>query len=108
VFFFTVFVLLPWQVRYSLSGSEAMDAALKDIKSSCRGKDIIVRFSSAYHGHVSGVDVLNCGPTHLFLKECDAASLEFIEEYHYRIAAVVVNPMQHFTGINKPSPPGDG
>jgi hypothetical protein len=41
------------------------------------------------------------------LKECDPASLEFIEKYHYRISAVVVNPMQHFTGINKPSPPGE-
>jgi glutamate-1-semialdehyde aminotransferase len=94
------------QVRYSLSGSEAMDGALKDIQASCRGKRVVVRFSSAYHGHVSGVDFLNC-QNHIFLKECDPASFEFIEKYHYRIAAVVVNPMQHFTGINKPSPPGE-
>lgn len=95
------------QVRYSLSGSEAMDAAFKDIKSSCRGKKVIIRFSSAYHGHVSGVDYLNCGSDHLFLKECCQESIDFIEKYHYRIAGVVVNPMQHFTGINKASPPGE-
>ncbi len=94
------------QVRYSLSGSEAMDAAFKDIKASCRNKKVIVRFSSAYHGHVSGVDYLNC-QDHIFLKECSKESIEFIEKYHHRIAAVVVNPMQHFTGINKASPPGE-
>jgi len=94
------------QVRYSLSGSEAVDAALKDVKSSCGGKKYIVRFASAYHGHVSGVDVLNC-QNHIFLKECSPESIEFIEKYHFRIAAVIVNPMQHFTGINKPSPPGE-
>jgi acetylornithine/succinyldiaminopimelate/putrescine aminotransferase len=33
------------QVRYSLSGSEAMDGALKDIQASCRGKQVVVRFS---------------------------------------------------------------
>jgi glutamate-1-semialdehyde aminotransferase len=94
------------QVRYSLSGSEAVDAALKDVKSSCRNKKIVVRFSSAYHGHVSGVDYLNC-QDHIFLKECSQESIEFIEKYHYRIAAVIVNPMQHFTGVNKASPPGE-
>ena len=83
-----------------------MDAALKDVKASCRGKNIVVRFSSAYHGHVSGVDVLNC-KNHIFLKECSQESIEFIEKYHYRIAAVIINPMQHFTGVNKASPPGE-
>eukprot|EP00551_Chaetoceros_affinis_P010537 CAMPEP_0203667762 /NCGR_PEP_ID=MMETSP0090-20130426/4540_1 /ASSEMBLY_ACC=CAM_ASM_001088 /TAXON_ID=426623 /ORGANISM="Chaetoceros affinis, Strain CCMP159" /LENGTH=826 /DNA_ID=CAMNT_0050532027 /DNA_START=67 /DNA_END=2547 /DNA_ORIENTATION=+ len=95
------------QVRYSLSGSEAMDAAFKDIRASCRNKKVIVRFSSAYHGHVSGVDYLNCGPDHIFLEECSQQSIDFIEKYHFRIAAVVVNPMQHFTGVNKASPPGE-
>ena len=93
-------------MRYSLSGSEAMDAAFKDIKASCRNKNVIVRFSSAYHGHVSGVDYLNC-KNHIFLKEWSKESIQFIEKYHHRIAAVVVNPMQHFTGINKASPPGE-
>ncbi|KAL9183390.1 hypothetical protein ACHAXT_005177 [Thalassiosira profunda] len=93
-------------VRYSLSGSEAVDGALKDIKASCKGKPIVVRFSSAYHGHVSGINFLDCDG-HVFLPECEQSSIDFIERYHYRIAAVVVNPMQHFTGINKPSPPGE-
>jgi glutamate-1-semialdehyde aminotransferase len=84
-----------------------MDAAFKDVKASCRGKKVIIRFSSAYHGHISGVDYLNCGVDHVFLKECSQQSIDFIEKYHYRIAAVVVNPMQHFTGVNKPSPPGE-
>jgi hypothetical protein len=83
-----------------------VDAALKDIKASCDDKKIIVRFASAYHGHVSGVDFLS-GRNHIFLKECSQESIDFIERYHYRIAAVIVNPMQHFTGINKPSPPGE-
>ncbi len=83
-----------------------MDAALKDIKASCRSKKVIVRFTSAYHGHVSGVDYLNCS-NHIFLKECSQEAIDFIEKYHFRIAAVVVNPMQHFTGINKASPPGE-
>ena len=83
-----------------------MDAALKDIKASCNHKPLIVRFKSAYHGHVSGINVLDCDG-HVFLPECSQKSLDFIERYHYRIAAVIVNPMQHFTGINKPSPPGE-
>jgi len=83
-----------------------VDAALKDIKASCNHKPLIVRFKSAYHGHVSGINVLDCDG-HVFLPECSQKSLDFIERYHYRIAAVIVNPMQHFTGINKPSPPGE-
>lgn len=55
---------------------------------------------------MSGVDFLNCTKT-IFLKECSQESIDFIEKYHFRIAGVVVNPMQHFTGINKPSPPGE-
>ena len=65
-----------------------------------------MRFTSAYHGHVSGVSFINC-PNHIFLPECSQSSLDFIEKYHHRIAGVVVNPMQHFTGINKASPPGE-
>ena len=66
----------------------------------------MVRFKSAYHGHVSGISFLD-STNHVYLPECSQASLDFIEKYHYRIAAVIVNPMQHFTGINKPSPPGE-
>lgn len=93
------------QVRYSLSGSEAVDAALKDIRATT-SKQFIVRFTSAYHGHTSGINFLDCD-NHIFLPECSQASIDFIEKYHYRIAAVIVNPMQHFTGVNKPSPPGE-
>lgn len=88
-----------------MSGSEAIDAALKDCKATS-SKNIIVRFTSAYHGHVSGISFLDC-KDHIFLPECQFSSVDFIEKYHYRIAAVVINPMQHFTGINKPSPPGE-
>jgi len=97
---------LSHQVRYSLSGSEAVDAALKDIKASVGGKRLVVRFKSAYHGHTSGISFID-SEDHVYLPECSQASLDFIEKYHYRIAAVIVNPMQHFTGINKPSPPGE-
>jgi hypothetical protein len=94
------------RVRYSMSGSEAVDGALKDVKASCDGKPLVVRFLSAYHGHVSGVGLVDC-PGHVFLPECSRSSLDFVERYHYRISAVIVNPMQHFTGINRPSPPGE-
>jgi glutamate-1-semialdehyde aminotransferase len=98
------------QVRYSLSGSEAMEAAIKDVRATARNfashKKYVVRFQSAYHGHVSGVDFLNARDC-IYLKECDDDALAFIEQYHYRIAGVIVNPMQHFTGINQPSPPGE-
>ena len=97
--------ILGIQVRYSLSGSEAVDAALKDIRATT-SKPLIVRFTSAYHGHISGINFLDC-ENHVFLPECSQESLDFIEKYHYRIAAVIVNPMQHFTGLNKPSPPGE-
>jgi len=95
------------QIRYSLSGSEAVDAAIKDIRASFQGgKQWIVRFKSAYHGHTSGVDYLN-SQNMIYLKECDASSLQFVRKYHHKIAAVIVNPMQHFTGTNKISPPGE-
>lgn len=94
-----------YQVRYSLSGSEAVDAALKDLRATT-SKPLIVRFTSAYHGHTSGINFLDC-PDHVFLPECAQSSIDFIERYHYRIAAVIVNPMQHFTGVNKASPPGE-
>ena len=94
------------RVRYSMSGSEAVDGALKDVKASCDNKPLVVRFLSAYHGHVSGVGLVDC-PGHVFLPECSRYSLDFVERYHYRISAVIVNPMQHFTGINRPSPPGE-
>ena len=94
-------------MRYSLSGSEAIDAALKDIKASCGNKPLVVRFKSAYHGHTSGISFLDCGENHVFLPECKQESIDFIERYHYRISAVIVNSMQHFTGVNKPSPPGE-
>ena len=94
------------QVRYCLSGSEAIDAAIKDVWASVRPKKLVVRFNSAYHGHVSGISFVDC-PSHIFLLECNQSSIDFIERYHHRIAAVVVNPMQHFTGINMASPPGE-
>jgi hypothetical protein len=94
------------KVRYSLSGSEAIDGAIKDVRASCDDKPLVVRFKSAYHGHVSGVSFVDC-PDHVFLPECSNSSIDFIERYHYRICAVIVNPMQHFTGVNRPSPPGE-
>lgn len=84
-----------------------MDAAFKDVRASTRGVgEYIIRFSSAYHGHVSGVDFLNAKNV-IYLKECTQEALDFIEKYHFRISAVVINPMQHFTGVNKASPPGE-
>lgn len=95
--------------RYSLSGSEAVDACFKDVRLST-GKKYIVRFKSAYHGHTSGVDSFdslgqnNCM---IYLKEMSDKTLVFLEEFHHLIAGVIVNPMMHFTGINKLSPPGE-
>ena len=91
-------------VRYATSGSEAMDCAIKQVRRTT-SKDIIIRFDKAYHGHTTGITLGS--PGMVYLKEMDEASLDFIEEYHYRIAGVIVNPMQHFTGPNKMSPPGE-
>ena len=91
-------------VRYATSGSEAVDCAIKQARRTT-SKDIIIRFDKAYHGHTTGITL---GSPHMvYLKEMDESSLDFIEEYHYRIAGVIVNPMQHFTGPNKMSPPGE-
>eukprot|EP00926_Amoebophrya_sp_RCC4398_P000831 GSA120T00013107003.1 len=95
--------------RYTLSGSEAVDACLKDVRLST-GKKYIVRFKSAYHGHTTGVDALSAlGENHkmIYLKELDEETLLFLEEYHYLIAGVIVNPMMFFTGPNAMSPPGE-
>jgi glutamate-1-semialdehyde aminotransferase len=92
------------QVRYALSGSEAVDIAMRDVRVST-GKRFIVRFKNAYHGHSSGPR--NDAPNQIFLDECCDESLKFIEAYHYQIAGVIVNPMQHFTGPNRLSPPGE-
>lgn len=54
----------------------------QDIKASCSNKRFVVRFTSAYHGHISGVGFLDC-PEHIFLPECSQYSIDFIERYHY-------------------------
>ena len=36
----------------------------------------------------------------LFKRECHQDSIDFIERYHYRIAAAVINPVQHFAFTN--------
>lgn len=92
------------EVRYALSGSEAVDIAIKDVKMST-GKNTIVRFKNAYHGHLSGIS--NDAPNQIFLKEMDDKAFEFIEKFHYKIAAVIVNPMQFLSGPNQLSPPGE-
>lgn len=66
---------------------------------------MIVRFKNAYHGHVSGIS--NDAPNQIYLDEMSQASLDFIEKHHFKIAAVVVNPMQFFGGPNNLSPPGE-
>lgn len=96
--------------RYALSGSEAVDAALKDVRMST-GKKCIVRFKSAYHGHTSGVDSMSAlGENHdfIYMTEMDIeGTTAFLDKYHYLVAGVIVNPMMHFTGPNKLSPPGE-
>jgi len=92
------------KVRYFTSGSEAVDGAFREARF-CTGKPIIVRFKGAYHGHTSGTSF--GGSNQVVLKEMDDKALEYIEKYHYKICGVVVNPMQHFTGVNALSPPGE-
>ncbi len=69
------------------------------------GKKKIIRFKNAYHGHVSGVS--NDSPDQIYLDEMSQASLDFIEKHHFKIAAVIVNPMQFLSGPNNLSPPGE-
>ena len=92
------------QVRYCLSGSEAVDVAIKDVKTST-GKNVIIRFKNAYHGHLSGIS--NDAYNQIYLNEMDDESLKFIRDYHYKIAGVIINPMQFFVGPNSLSPPGE-
>jgi len=92
------------KVRYHLSGSEAVDSAFRDVKMST-SKKYIVRFTNAYHGHIASI--ANDAPNQIYLKEMNDESLKFIEDYHYLIAGVIVNPMQYFTGPNQVSPPGE-
>ena len=92
------------EVRYALSGSEAVDIAFRDVRTSTN-KKFIIRFKNAYHGHSSGV--ANDTSHMIYLDEMSQKSLDFIETYHYRIAGVIVNPMQYFYGPNKVSPPGE-
>eukprot|EP00808_Paulinella_micropora_P010468 g5035.t1 len=96
--------------RYALSGSEAVEIALKDVRYSTN-KKYIIRFKGAYHGHTNGstsFDSLSPESGHfIYLKEMDQKSLDFIEQYHYMIAGVIVNPMQYFTGVNVDSPQGE-
>ena len=92
------------EVRYALSGSEAVEIAFKDVKMST-SKNIIVRFKNVYHGHITGIS--NESDNQVFLNELDQKSLDFLERYHYKIAGVIINPMQYFTGPNELSPPGE-
>ena len=74
-------------------------------------KRYIVRFSNAYHGHLTGstnfVNSLDVGGSQdnhfIYLKEMDDETLKFLEEYHWMIAGVIVNPMMYFTGVNQVS-----
>lgn len=92
------------EVRYCLSGSEAVEVCFKDVKMST-GKKYIVRFKNSYHGHLTGVS-FDAKDT-IILNENDPESIEFIEKYHYKIAGVIVNPMQILFGPNNLSPPGE-
>ena len=47
-----------------------MDAAIKDVRRTT-GKDIIVRFSKSYHGHLTGVQFGS--PGMVYLKEMEAS-----------------------------------
>ena len=65
------------------------------------------RFKDAYHGHTNGstnfINALDTGSEDnhfIYLKEMDEESLKFIEEYHFLIAGVMINPMMYFTGVN--------
>lgn len=84
------------RVRYCLSGSEAVDAAFR-VARVATGKQIIVRFAKAYHGHSSGVGI--GGPNFVYLDAMSESALEYIETYHHKIAGVVINPMDRFTGV---------
>lgn len=92
------------QVRYCTSGSEAVNGVFNDVRLNT-GKKLIVRFKKAYHGWIDGVSFT--GSNIITLEEMSQKSLDFIEENHYNIAGVIINPMQYFTGINILSRPGE-
>jgi len=92
-------------VRYALSGSEAVEMAFR-IARVATEKTTVVRFRASYHGHTAGTTM--GGADFAYLPAMDREALKYyVEAYHYKIAAVVVNPMDFFTGPNALSPPGE-
>ncbi len=110
------------RLRFTSSGTEAVMSALR-LARAATGRDLVVKFAGAYHGHSDGL-LVDAGSgiatlaiagsagvpeavaaTTIVLPYNDAASvtLAFVD-HASRIAAVIVEPVAANTGVIAPAP----
>jgi glutamate-1-semialdehyde 2,1-aminomutase len=110
------------RVRFTSSGTEAVMSALR-LARAATGRDLVVKFAGAYHGHADGLLVeAGSGLATLAIagsagvpsavaattivlpyNDPDAVTTAFVEHAR-RIAAVIVEPVAANTGVIAPAP----
>ncbi|HSO29219.1 MAG TPA: glutamate-1-semialdehyde 2,1-aminomutase [Candidatus Sulfomarinibacteraceae bacterium] len=110
------------RIRFMSSGTEAVMSALR-LARAATGRDLIVKFAGAYHGHADGMLVeagsgvvtqaiagsagvpMPVAATTIVLPYNDLTSVTLaFAEYAGRIAAVIVEPVAANTGVIAPMP----
>jgi len=110
------------RIRFTSSGTEAVMSALR-LARAATGRDLIVKFAGAYHGHADGMLVeagsgvvtqaiagsagvpMTVAATTIVLPYNDLTSVTLaFAEYAGRIAAVIVEPVAANTGVITPIP----
>ncbi len=96
-------------VRLTSSGTEAAMSAVR-LARAFTGRDLIVKFDGAYHGHADGL-VTSAGVPEAWMQAVvnvpynDAEALSRVfQRYHGRIAAVIVEPVAANMGVVLPEP----
>ncbi|GAA2796420.1 aspartate aminotransferase family protein [Kribbella solani] len=109
----------PEMVRFSTSGTEAVQAALR-VARAATGRTEIVRFQGHYHGWVDNILVGERGgdwgvasdgqvadnlrPCHILpWNDAELLTAQF-EQYGSRLAAVIMEPIMINTGVIEPKP----
>lgn len=110
------------RIRFTSSGTEAVMSALR-VARAATGRDLVVKFAGAYHGHADGL-LVNAGSgvatlaiagsagvpvtvaaTTIVLPFNDPASITLaFAEHAGRIAAVIVEPVVANSGVITPEP----
>jgi glutamate-1-semialdehyde 2,1-aminomutase len=110
------------RIRFTSSGTEAVMSALR-VARAATGRDLVVKFAGAYHGHADGLLVdagsgvvtlaiagsagvpVNVAATTIVLPFNDPASITLaFAEHAGRIAAVIVEPVVANSGVITPEP----